>query len=269
MAGMPCWIELSTPEPERAKEFYRNLFGWEYETRSEHGDGSHEIALRDGFPVAGIRESRGDSSWRLYLAVDDVVADGHRAEKLGATAIDEIERPGHIPGIGRKTVLMGPGESEVGLLEPEDSWQFDVGLPGTLMWPELVTIQAHLADHFFREMFNYSSEQFGTEHRSDYAVWYLGDESVLARVSMIREYITPETRPHWLLYFGVSPEVGTDNLMHRAIELGARVRVDPYDSSLGRTAVLRDPTGARFAVVDASEAVGDYTHEGNYDPYDD
>ncbi|GAB2754057.1 VOC family protein [Salinifilum aidingensis] len=270
-AGMPCWIELATAEVDRVAEFYGGMFDWTFARSAESGTGEHLIAHRDGYPVASLRESAdgesadGESAWRLYLATRDLAGGAERAEELGA----QLRVPrGHLPGIGHHAVLTGPADGEVGLLEPEESWQFDVGLPGTLMWAELVTIKAQTADHFYQELFGYEAEQFGMEHRSDYSVWYLGGESVLARVSMIREHITPATVPHWLLYLGVDPEIGVDELVRRAISAGGRVRVDPYDSNIGRVAVLRDPSGARFAVVDSTQA-GEFGSAANFDPYDD
>ncbi|RCW40453.1 hypothetical protein DFQ14_111102 [Halopolyspora algeriensis] len=266
-AGMPCWIELVTTDPEHAREFYAGLFGWTYEIHRDRQAGDHVIAFRDGFPVASIRTAtRGPSEWRLFLATADITAAVTRADRHGATVTVPTT---HVSGVGAKVVLNGPSDAEFGLLQPQSSWQFDVGLPGTLMWAELVTIKAQTADLFFQELFGYTSEQFGAENRSDYSVWYLGDESVLARVSMLRDHITTETRPHWLLYLGVEPDTGTDELVRRAVSLGGRVRVDPYDSQLGRVSVLRDPAGARFAVVDPTQAPGDHGSAANYDPYGD
>ena len=175
--------------------------------------------------------------------------------------------PVAVAGVGTKTVLMSPADAEFGLLQPEPSWEFDVGLPGMLMWPELVTIRAQAADTFFHELFGYGAEQFGSNQ--DYSVWFLGDESVMARVSMVREHIGPGTRPHWLLYLGADPEVGVNELVRRAVGMEARVRVVPYDSSLGRVAVLRDPTGARFALVDHTQAPAEEATAANFDPYED
>ncbi len=30
MAGVPCWIDTSQPDPRAAAEFYGKLFGWEF-----------------------------------------------------------------------------------------------------------------------------------------------------------------------------------------------------------------------------------------------
>ncbi|WP_158309674.1 VOC family protein [Saccharopolyspora spinosa] len=264
--GTPCWIELVTTNVDKACEFYAGLFGWEYETHHDPRAGLHVIAAHEGFPVASIRDSAdGRSQWRLFLAAADSARTAAEAGKLGAQIIVPRSR---VPELGVKLVLTSPAGDEFGLLEPDPSWQFDVGLPGTLVWAELVTIKAQTADHFYAELFGYTAEQFGTEHRTGYEVWYLDEDSVLARVSMIREHMSAEARPHWLLYLGVDEEVGTDELVHRVVALDGRIRVDPYDSSLGRVAVLRDPTGARFAIVDPSQA-SEYGTAGNDDPYDD
>lgn len=266
-AGMPCWIELVTTDLDQAREFYAEVFGWRYESRQDSRSGEHTIALHDGFPVASLRAADdGKSRWRLYLATADCEQAREQAEQHGA----EVKIPeSRVTGVGTKILLTGPSGAEFGLLKPEKSWQFDVGLPGTLMWAELLTIKAQTADLFFQELFGYTAQQFGTENQLDYSVWYLGDESVLARVSMLRDYIAEGTRPHWLIYLGADPEVGTDELVRNAVAANGRVRVDPYDATLGRVAVLRDPCGARFAVVDASQAPGEFGSAANYDPYED
>ncbi|QGK69780.1 VOC family protein [Allosaccharopolyspora coralli] len=264
-AGMPCWIELISPEPQRAAEFYAGLFGWTFAEHTAPDAGEHLIAHRQGFAVASIRSCPPGKAarWRLFLATGDLAETVARAEAHGATT---TVPPVAVSGVGTKTVLMSPADAEFGLLEPEPSWEFDVGLPGTLMWPELVAIKAQTADVFFHDLFDYEAEEFGSQQ--GYSVWFLGEESVMARVSMVREHIGPETRPHWLIYLGADPEVGVDELVRRAVGLDGRVRVVPYDSSLGRVAVLRDPTGARFALVDHTQA-GEAGTAANYDPYED
>lgn len=268
-AGAPCWIELTTTAPQEACDFYAGLFGWKYRIHHESRAGEHIIAYNDGYPVASICPAGPGQrcEWRLYLATDDCARAIDQARSMGAEVVQPAST---VPGVGTKAVLTSPVDAEFGLLQPEDSWQFDVGLPGTLMWAELVAIKAQAADQFFPRLFEYAAEPFGhADHAADYVVWYLGEESVLARVSMIRDHVTPDTRPHWLLYLGADATAGTDGLMRDAVMLGGRVRVDPYDSSIGRVGVLKDPTGARFALIDPTQTVGNHATAANYDPYDD
>ena len=58
--------------------------------------------------------------------------------------------------------------------------------------------------------------------------------------------------PHWLSYFGVAD---VDKSTARAIELGAKVLLEPHDvPNIGRFAIIRDPQGAAFAVIRLSDA---------------
>ena len=63
--GVPCWVDVSEPEPEAAVDFYGGLFGWEFEDvmpPSSEGNyliARHEAASSSIFDVSGARR-RGD-----------------------------------------------------------------------------------------------------------------------------------------------------------------------------------------------------------------
>ena len=67
---------------------------------------------------------------------------------------------------------------------------------------------------------------------------------------------------------GPFPEPGADEPARRATGAGGGVRVAPSVSGIGRGGVLRAPAGARFAVVDPTQA-GEFGSAANFDPYDD
>jgi predicted enzyme related to lactoylglutathione lyase len=90
---------------------------------------------------------------------------------------------------------------------------------------------------------------------------------VLYRYVMGSEY-SPQTPPHWMIYFEVDPARGTDATAGQAIMLGGNVVIQPYDTPFGRMAILADPDGAVFAVIDHSRAVSTGRAEVD-DPYDD
>jgi uncharacterized protein len=56
-----------------------------------------------------------------------------------------------------------------------------------------------------------------------------------------------EAPPHWLAYFTV-PSCGST--VARVQELGGEVLVGPLDIGAGRSAVVRDPQGAAFALFE-------------------
>jgi predicted enzyme related to lactoylglutathione lyase len=56
----------------------------------------------------------------------------------------------------------------------------------------------------------------------------------------------PGTPNHWHVYFAIAD---ADATAARATELGGSVLVPPFDTPVGRIAVLRDPQGAVFSVL--------------------
>ena len=64
--GVPCWIDTSQPDPEAAVDFYRGLFGWEFEDVMPPGsEGKYFIARLRGGDVAAVgRSPRRRHRWR-------------------------------------------------------------------------------------------------------------------------------------------------------------------------------------------------------------
>ena len=82
------WFELACSEPEKAWEFYRELFGWTIEGSS--GEGMVHGGVREGSGAArgGIGSSRdGKPRVDMYALVDDLAKYLERAEALGATTV--------------------------------------------------------------------------------------------------------------------------------------------------------------------------------------
>src|SRR5690606_36729466 len=54
--GAPCWIELSSADTERSRDFYAALFGWTYEMESaEYGE--YASCSLNGTRVAGMTQT--------------------------------------------------------------------------------------------------------------------------------------------------------------------------------------------------------------------
>ena len=51
--GAPTWIDLSSSDTDRAKDFYGTVFGWTFESAGP-GYGGYVNAFKDGQPVAGL-----------------------------------------------------------------------------------------------------------------------------------------------------------------------------------------------------------------------
>jgi predicted enzyme related to lactoylglutathione lyase len=104
--GAFSWVELMTPDPKAAKEFYGKLLGWEMEDMSGQGM-AYTVVKAAGKAVGGIMglppEAKGvPPQWAAYVTVSDVDASAGRARELGATILKE---PTDIPGVGRFCVV--------------------------------------------------------------------------------------------------------------------------------------------------------------------
>ncbi len=105
--GAFCWNELSTSEPERAAQFYCQVFGWTTES-STSTDEPYTLFNCGQTQVGGMAELQNPevpSHWMGYIAVADVDAATGAAKALGASVYCP---PTDIPGIGRFTTLGGP-----------------------------------------------------------------------------------------------------------------------------------------------------------------
>ena len=53
--GVPCWVDTSQPDPDKALPFYSGLFGWEFEDAMPEGsEGSYFIGRIRGGDVAAV-----------------------------------------------------------------------------------------------------------------------------------------------------------------------------------------------------------------------
>lgn len=80
----PCWYELQTTDPERAKAFYTALFGW-----STGGDATYTEWIVEGEHVGGMMKidpSWGPvpPNWGSYFQVENAEDAVTRAKELGA-----------------------------------------------------------------------------------------------------------------------------------------------------------------------------------------
>lgn len=69
--GAPCWIDLTTSDIDRARQFYGTVFGWTFESAGPDY-GGYVNAAKDGQSVAGLMPNRpeagGPDNWATYLS---------------------------------------------------------------------------------------------------------------------------------------------------------------------------------------------------------
>lgn len=266
-AGTPCWVELASMDVSAAQEFYGALFDWDFHVQNDPStvDRRYTIASRDAVPTAGIRQAQTEHiGWSIHLAVHDTAATAGWVEHLGASP---TLGPIDIPERGSILHATDPSGAHVVFWAPDETWQFASGVPGAFAGADLYTHDPELADRFFCRLLNLTSQQIGLGS-IDYAEWRLDGTPVAYRYVMGSDYLA-STPAHWLVHFTVNPARGTDAAAGQAIMLGGTVLIEPYDTPFGRIAVLADPLGAVFAVIDHAEAIEGWQRAEVEDPYDD
>ncbi|MFE2757277.1 VOC family protein [Actinosynnema sp. NPDC059335] len=257
--GAPCWVDLATTDLDATRDFYTGLFGWHF---ADSAGGA--VATVDGVPVAELVAADQPSAWTLYLNTPHARATAEKAHVLGGTVLAEPS--------DSVTVLADPTGAVVGFRHVPQDWLFGADGHGAYAWAELNTRDGHAADAFFGELCGFEITQIGDGQAVDYTLWAVQGHTVLGRQRMGRAF-SPDTPPHWMVYFTAAPEIGADSVATRVLELGGLVTVEPYDTPFGRITVVADHTGAVFSVIDPSRTTPlpeeEQTETRVEDPYDD
>lgn len=248
--GTPCWVDLSTPDVEAAAEFYGALFGWEVPELSSSAEmGGYRRAKVGGRDVAGVyplMEAGQPSAWATYVSVADAAASAATIEENGGMAIVE---PMDI-GMGQMAVFADPAGAVFGLWQPGGFAGAElVDEPGACGWNELGTRDTAGSRAFYAAVFGWDVEEQRMGEGGTYHVWRVGGDPVGGMVDIDAIGLPAAVPPHWLVYFVVGD---ADAAVRRVESGGGDVRNGPMGSPYGRLAVVADPAGAVFAVIEAS-----------------
>jgi len=109
-------LELNTPDPEKAKTFYSQLFQWKLESIPNPAvpSGSYTMIEVGSGTGGGIMKQipGGPSGWLAYVEVDDVRATTQQVERLGGKVMKDVTE---VPGMGWFSIIQDPTGSMLGL----------------------------------------------------------------------------------------------------------------------------------------------------------
>lgn len=117
--GTLCWADLSTSDPEAARKFYSQLFGWTIEKAENDSSGYQVIKNGDQF-IGGVqpvqhRNPNAPPHWLAYFDVANCDSMTANAKQLGAqTRMD----PMTVENVGRWSVLADPQGAVFAAFQP-------------------------------------------------------------------------------------------------------------------------------------------------------
>jgi len=239
--GAVRWFGLLTENAPAARAFYADLFGWQMERTSSGG----YVAVHDGQPFAGITQigrsvpEIDESTWLVGVVVSDLPESVATARRLGAQILRDVSRA---EGFAQWAVIEDPQGAQVLLMVPERPLG-GVRAPGNWVWAELWTTDQEASSRFYSQVIGWETVELDRPDGA-YPTFQSAGEDRAGLVPIKRG----EIENGWAPYLGVADLKATLVL---ARELGGKVLLEPNEEIHGgRVAVLADPTGVAFLVIE-------------------
>jgi predicted enzyme related to lactoylglutathione lyase len=251
--GVPSWVDVSSPDPARAKEFYASLFGWEIAEGPPEA-GGYAIAQVRGRSVAGIGPQMNPAAppaWTTYVDVDSADAAVELVRASGGMVFME---PMDVMDVGRLAIFADPTGAVIGLWQPGTHLGAQVvNETNTWSWSELLTTDVERDQQFYASVFGWSALTHG-EGAGAYTEFQLagadGTPRSIAGMMPKPPMMPAEVPPFWNVYFTVDD---VDAAKDSITKLGGTVVMGPMDIEPGRFLTAADPTGAAFNVIRFTE----------------
>jgi predicted enzyme related to lactoylglutathione lyase len=242
--GVPCWVDLGSPDVDASKAFYTSLFGWEAHEQGPEAGGYVMFTLR-GLTVAGLGPLQGEArppAWSSYICVADADETIRAVRDAGGMVFIE---PFDVLDAGRMAIFADSTGAALSVWQPAMHKGAQLATePGGFSWNELNTRDPGAAKEFYRAVFGWEAVTHDLGDTA-YTEWRLDGRSIGGMIDMT-DRVPPQVPPHWMVYFSVGD---TDATAAAVKEKGGSVIVGPLDIPPGRFAVVADPQGAHFAVI--------------------
>jgi predicted enzyme related to lactoylglutathione lyase len=263
--GVPCWIDTSQRDPEAVLDFYRELFGWEFEdVMPPESAGRYFIGrIRGGDAAAVGSQPEGAppmATWNTYIWVESADETASKVIDAGGKAVME---PFDVMDAGRMAVFADPEGAVFCVWEAKQhKGARVVNEHGSLNFNGLNTRDAETAKRFYGSVFGWTTltlpggfEMWTLPGYGDYLerdnpglrqrVAEMGGtpgfEDVVASIQPMTD--DQDAPAHWSVQFAVDD---ADAIARKATELGGKVLVPPFDAPWARITAVADPGGAAF-----------------------
>jgi uncharacterized protein len=263
--GVPCWVDVSEPDPAAGVDFYGGLFGWEFEdaippsSADKYFIARHEAPSSSIFDVSGAKR-RGDvaavrsipegapptAMWNTYFWVNGADEAASAARNAGGGVLME---PFDFIDACRMAVLTDPEGAAFGVWEAKGHKGARlVNDPGAVVFNNLNTRDVEAAKSFYGSVFGWQTGSIGggaegwtlpgygdwleREHHPELRSQMKaagapeGFEDVVGSIIPIGDD-QPDTPAHWSVTFAADD---ADATAKKATELGGTVVVPPFDA---------------------------------------
>ena len=242
-----CWINILTPDPAGARNFFGQLLGWTFDDLSGMGD----LVKVNGHQIGGMFDLNGPQTppgtpavIGVMVKVDDADAMGEKMRSLGGQAQPAQD----IMENGRMVMGHDTSGANIDLWEPkkEVGMTSDTSHHGAPSWFENYSNDVPKSTKFYSDLFGWKPEVMQMPGM-EYTTFKLdGVELPIAGMMALSPDMGPMP-PHWATYFTVD---NTDDTVAKAKELGGNVVVGPMDiPEIGRFAGIVSPQGVMFFVI--------------------
>ena len=239
--GTPCWVDYGAADLDAAKDFYTALLGWEYTGGEEQYGGYLNATVNDRLAggLAPQQDPDDPPRWTTYFATDDAAATTARIRDAGGTVIVE---PMEVGPMGTMVIALDPQGNPFGLWQAGTHTGVQVfNEPGSLTWNEAAVDDPEVARAFYGTVFGFRFDEI--PGAGGYATFATGDRPLGGLGGH-----QPGSPKGWTSCFAVS---STDDAVSTIESAGGKVTMAATDTEFGRFAVLEDPWGAPFSVMQA------------------
>jgi len=237
--GTPSWIDYGAADIDATKTFYADVLGWQY-TGGDPEYGGYLTCEVKGLPAAGMAprmDPTAQPSWTTYFATDDADAAARRISEAGGTVVME---PMDVGPMGRMVMAKDPQGNLFGLWQAGQHTGVRIfNEPGALVWTEAAVDDADAARKFYGEVFGFRFDP--VEGAEGYTTFATG-ERPLGGLGQHQQ----GSPKGWTTCFSVA---STDKAVDAVTSGGGKVTMEATDTPYGRFAVVEDPWGAPFSVM--------------------
>lgn len=238
-SGVPCWVDLCSPDAPMTVRFYAGVFGWTARPSADDPDYTDCYAAETPVAAIGPVTAEGQPvSWTTYVATDDADEIASRVLRNGGTM---LMAPTAVSATARLALFRDPDGAPFGAWQPAIRPSSPPSEHGTLAWNELTTRDPRRAQSFYHQVFGWSAVR---DRQPEHTTWLLGSAPIGGMITMTGGGW--QTPARWTAYFAVDD---CDEAARRVRQLGGTVAIPPTDTAAGRFALAHDPHGAMFSLL--------------------